>query len=302
MTNHSQLQPNVWHGSRFTGGLDSEKGTGAVDGQIWLSSDTDEIYYWKLATTEWVKIYPPEVAPSTITVEEVDTSPTSAVVTKIVFPNGTLSIVGGVATYTPAASSIDTLAELTDVDLTGLADGKMLQYDSTPGEWVVVDPPSGSGYTSPRCSIIEMSSPLTMDGDDTTALPFGTEVVDELSCFNSGSSTTRFVNNDASAVRWKVSLCLNIAVIIAGTPTAAETYINVYCRKNGSTFIRSWIYMMVTNDVTNETGRHQFFNFTVDLDPTDYIEMFVVGALTSSDDIIIDSGAITGTVMEIYEA
>lgn len=36
------------------------------------------------------------------TVEEVDGSPTDAAVTKIVFPNGTLSIVGHVATYTPA--------------------------------------------------------------------------------------------------------------------------------------------------------------------------------------------------------
>lgn len=36
------------------------------------------------------------------TVEEVDGSPTDSAVTKIVFPNGTLSIVGHVATYTPS--------------------------------------------------------------------------------------------------------------------------------------------------------------------------------------------------------
>lgn len=37
------------------------------------------------------------------TIEEVDGSPTDSAVTKLVFPNGTLAIVGHVATYTPAA-------------------------------------------------------------------------------------------------------------------------------------------------------------------------------------------------------
>jgi hypothetical protein len=41
---------------------------------------------------------------SLLTVEEVDGTPTDAAVVKIVFPNGTLSIVGHVATYTPAAA------------------------------------------------------------------------------------------------------------------------------------------------------------------------------------------------------
>ena len=39
-----------------------------------------------------------------LTVEEVDGSPTDSAVTKIVFPNGTLSIASHIATYTPAAS------------------------------------------------------------------------------------------------------------------------------------------------------------------------------------------------------
>jgi hypothetical protein len=38
------------------------------------------------------------------TIEEADGSPTDSAVTKLVLPNGTLSIVGHVATYTPAAS------------------------------------------------------------------------------------------------------------------------------------------------------------------------------------------------------
>lgn len=45
-----------------------------------------------------------------LTVEEVDGSPTDSAVTKIVFPNGSISFVGHVATYTPAGSAGDTVA------------------------------------------------------------------------------------------------------------------------------------------------------------------------------------------------
>lgn len=44
---------------------------------------------------------------SSLTVEEVDGSPTDSAVTKIVFPNGTLGIASHVATYTPIAASTD---------------------------------------------------------------------------------------------------------------------------------------------------------------------------------------------------
>jgi hypothetical protein len=47
----------------------------------------------------------PEVVPSTITIEEVDGSPTVEA-TKLVLPNGTLGVVGTVATYTPDASAL----------------------------------------------------------------------------------------------------------------------------------------------------------------------------------------------------
>jgi hypothetical protein len=43
------------------------------------------------------------------TIEELDGSPTSAAITKLVLPNGTLGIVGTVATYTPTAGSADAI-------------------------------------------------------------------------------------------------------------------------------------------------------------------------------------------------
>lgn len=45
------------------------------------------------------------------TIEEVDGSPTDSAVTKLVFPNGTLSIVGHVATYTPAGGGGGSLTQ-----------------------------------------------------------------------------------------------------------------------------------------------------------------------------------------------
>jgi len=45
-----------------------------------------------------------DAAGGSLSVEEVDGSPTDSAVTKIVFPNGTLGIASHVATYTPAAS------------------------------------------------------------------------------------------------------------------------------------------------------------------------------------------------------
>jgi hypothetical protein len=72
---------------------------------------------------------------SALTVEEVDGSPTDSAVTKLVLPNGTLSIASHVATYTPAAggggeflqtskvqvtSGDITTTSTTFVDLTGL--------------------------------------------------------------------------------------------------------------------------------------------------------------------------------------
>ena len=46
-----------------------------------------------------------------------------------------------------AAGGATALADLTDVDLTGLADGNMLVYDSGTATWVVATPATGaSGY------------------------------------------------------------------------------------------------------------------------------------------------------------
>lgn len=66
--------------------------------------------------------------------------------TQLFYPNDATSIGDNFpGTYTPGGSGVDELAELIDVDLTGLADDDFLRYDSTSGTWLAVDIAPGSG-------------------------------------------------------------------------------------------------------------------------------------------------------------
>lgn len=71
-----------------------------------------EVLTWSAGASAWGPAAPSGGGGSALTVEEVDGSPTDSAVTKIVFPNGTLSITSHVATYTPAGGSAITIAEI----------------------------------------------------------------------------------------------------------------------------------------------------------------------------------------------
>lgn len=81
---------------------------------------------------------------SALTVEEVDGSPTDSAITKIVFPNGTLSIASHVATFTPAAGFASPLTTKGDVHVYDTGDarlavgsnGKILNADSAQAKGV----------------------------------------------------------------------------------------------------------------------------------------------------------------------
>jgi hypothetical protein len=89
MVTHSQIPPIGWHGSRFTGGLLADRGTPEQDGQVYLASDTNEIYVGIEAgnAASWIKIYPPTY----LTVREVDGTPNVSPVTEIRVSNGKLT-------------------------------------------------------------------------------------------------------------------------------------------------------------------------------------------------------------------
>lgn len=89
---------------------------------------------------------------STLTVEEVDGSPTDSAVTKIVFPNGTLGIASHVATYTPTGS--DLLSLIYDQIANGTDDP--IDFKITSGSYVVLGYFKGnstSGWSSPTNAI-----------------------------------------------------------------------------------------------------------------------------------------------------
>lgn len=82
------------------------------DNSLWLLTDDSPATWAQVGGTS-----------SALTVEEVDGSPTDSAVTKIVFPNGTLSIASHVATYTPATAGTypKFAANKNGTDQTGIA-------------------------------------------------------------------------------------------------------------------------------------------------------------------------------------
>jgi hypothetical protein len=89
------------------------------------------------------------------TIEEVDGSPTSSAVTKLVLPNGTLGIVGTVATYTPTASGSAqehneiAAAVLTNATSTGDAGSRSDHFpgSSLAGGWASIGTAVSAGPT-----------------------------------------------------------------------------------------------------------------------------------------------------------
>lgn len=79
----------------------------------------------------------PVARASGLRIVEVDGSPDVSNVTKIIVSNGTLVDNGsGVVTLTTGGGGGGTLAGLTDVDVTGVADKQALVYDNSASEWV----------------------------------------------------------------------------------------------------------------------------------------------------------------------
>ena len=285
---HSTLQPNVWHGSRLTGGLDAAKGTGAVDGQIYLTSDAGrKIYRWDATLVDWVQLYP---VVSMIEVEEVDENPTSAVVTKIIFPNGTLSIVDGVATFSGGGQQ-----ELTidDGDTVTVSNPSQLTFPdgslAVVGDVATVTFPGG-GFGSGRRTIVSRDTHQTVT--DLDPIEWSAEETDELSGWVIGNPT-RFTNNDAAGQRLWVAL--NLQISCDGTDPGV---IRVKVRLNGTTFVRQW-----GSSIWDGTAilRSISYGFTVDLPVGEYFEIIVgeTGGVTNAAGIEADTPTLSW--MEVRE-
>jgi hypothetical protein len=98
-------------------GVAASRPTASIPGRLYYATDTSTLS--RDNGTSWDTI----ATGGNLTVEEVDGSPTDAAITKIVFPNGTLSIVGHVATYTPSGGALavqEADGSPTDSAVTGL--------------------------------------------------------------------------------------------------------------------------------------------------------------------------------------
>lgn len=88
-------------------GLLAARPAAGIAGRLYFGSDTSLVY--RDDGSSWTTVL---TGSTGLTVEEVDGSPTNAGITKIVFPNGTLGIVGTVATYTPSVGGGGDLVRL----------------------------------------------------------------------------------------------------------------------------------------------------------------------------------------------
>src|SRR6185295_5138556 len=87
-------------------GVFASRPAAGLRGRLYWASDTGAAY--RDNGTTWDTLIAGAGGSGTMTtVQEVDGSPTDSAVTTLVLPNGTVSIVGHVATYTPPASAAD---------------------------------------------------------------------------------------------------------------------------------------------------------------------------------------------------
>lgn len=154
-----------------------------------------EVLTWSAGASAWGPAAPSGGGGAALTVEEVDASPSDNAVTKIVFPNGTLSITSHVATYTPAGGSAITIAE---IDGTPSGTPSTLQFPNS----TITDQGGGVYRYTPA---LGASSVLTTTGDilyvDPSITP-GTDVALSKTTTDSAHSGSQFgsllVDNNTS--------------------------------------------------------------------------------------------------------
>jgi hypothetical protein len=106
---------------------------------------------------------------------------------------GLIEIVNGQLKLTNTGSAIaagaTALADLTDVDLTGIADGDMLVYDLASSTWVVTAPGSGSAGTQSGVIVTRTTTTAFTTGGTEYAISFDTEVADDEGYWDAGTPT-----------------------------------------------------------------------------------------------------------------
>lgn len=155
---------------------------------------------------------------ASLTVEEIDGSPTDSAVTKIKFPNGTLSIASHEATYTPATSAPSSATYITQT------------HDSTlSAEQALSDLATGVLKSTTSTGVISIATGADLPGMVASG---GSHSAGAVPDPGASSGTTKFLREDAS---WQVPSGTgnSTGTGASGSEPGGPTAGNLYFENNG---------------------------------------------------------------------
>lgn len=169
--NVANLKVNL--GATAAPAVTDDSGAGYAVGSRWIDTTNDKEYVC-LDATAGAAVWTETTATGgggSLTVEEVDGAPTDSAVTKIVFPNGTLSIASHIATYTPSGGGGG--APTTVPYITTASDATLSAEIVIPGLAASADIAGAGGggiteeYDTTTHGLTASSAPATIDSNAT---------------------------------------------------------------------------------------------------------------------------------------
>lgn len=253
-------------------GLASARPTAGIAGRLYYATDTSTLS--RDNGTSWDTL----PTGSALAVEEVDASPTDAAITKIVFPNGTLSIVGHVATYTPSGGALTiknegtTLGSGTDATTLDFIGSGVDATGSGATKTITIN--GATGFIG--CRVYNSSAIAT---NPSAALTFDSERFDSDGFHSTSVNPSRITIPAGLGGKYTVSAAIEWAPNSTG-------YRQIGFRVNGTTYIGIDIWPAVTGG--GET-RQVITSPPWDFVAGDYVE--VIAAQTSGGSLNVTAGA-----------
>jgi hypothetical protein len=213
----------------------------------------------------------PSSGGSALTVEESDGSPTDSAITKIKFPNGTLSISSHEATYTPTAAAITIQEEdgSPTGSLTTLKVPNNSLVDNGGGSFSLRQAPQGfigcRAYNSAAQSIANNSA---------VAATFDSEEYDTDGFHDTGSNTSRFTVPAGLGGKYLVNFKGYWDSLVSPSGGSSDAII-WFAKKNGTTEIRGRSRIDQTFPTGSASSVVMDLTAVIDLAAGDYIEFIV---------------------------
>lgn len=331
MATHKHTPSTDWHGAKFDAGIFAERPTPTQIGQVYLAiySPTN-VEVWVCTqltpTVEWFLVNAP--VESKIRVREVDSSPDSGLETidTLVLPNGTLGIVGSVATYTPTAPAGFTIEEV-DGSPTVPTPSKLVMPNgslSVVGDVVTYTDPGGSSVTLPirefdttpnisadvlevpnqwlsnpsgdtarlvgiPSSRVSLAADWSTDAEVSDLIDWDDEDWDDLGGFDLGSDTSRFTNTSGQTARYRMHLNFSITAEDTGLGITDDLLpAQLKLRINNTTDYCQWkIPIMTAGGQETIDAYHFSTSFEVELANNDYVQLLAGSSFSPSGTMTI---------------